>query len=347
MLSIQEILDKTVIQRKNIRHALNAVTESSGWHPEDASLYAGLKSADEYEIRETMKQLNLAEILAFASSNTGADDLVAAKLHDTLIYAARDYDIAPQIGYVVNKWEGGNLKVQVTVDGSYTPKPFVSGGKLNEVNASFVYAELKPEAYGIPILAGADMIDDQEYGIIQWHVEKAAAATAQKSSQLALAALIAASDGDGTLNSGNSGDAANTKWTGASTTGIDTAYIANGVDNFKSDSIITTTTSWADSIYSTIPAGTVVSAATKPTFDFNVAGLNVMIWHNAADLTSAASKLMTMVFDSKNALLTGRKRWMEIKNFSNPMEDIAGAVVSFRQDSVTLYRDAVFKITET
>jgi len=344
MLSFQDILAKTTEQRRQIRESLDHVKGDNGWHPEDSNLYEGLNATDTAEVKAALDSMTLAEVLEKGSTAMGADTLVATKLHDTLIYAARPYDICPEIGYVISKWEGGDLGINITVDGSYMPKPFV-GGKL-EVNASFVKATVAPVSYGIPIVAGKDVVEDQEYSIIQWHAEKAAAAIGEKASQMAIAVLIAAADGDGTLNGGNSGDAGNTKWTGATTTGIDTAYTQNGTDGFKSNSIITSPTAWMDGIYSTIPAGTVVSGPKRSTFDFNIAGIDLMIWPSDADLT-AGGKLLTMVFDSRNAILTGRKRWLEIKNFSNPIEDIAGAVVSFRQDSVTLYKDAISKITET
>ena len=60
----------------------------------------------------------------------------------------------------------------------------------------------------------------------------------------------------------------------------------------------------------------------------------------------AMTKCVSIVFDRNNALLTGRKRWMEIKNYADPINDLSGAVVSFRQDSITLYNDSICVITE-
>jgi hypothetical protein len=53
------------------------------------------------------------------------------------------------------------------------------------------------------------------------------------------------------------------------------------------------------------------------------------------------------MFDKAYALLTGRKRWMRIENYSNPVRDLKGAVVTFRQDSVSIYNDSIGVITET
>src|SRR3990170_8675740 len=182
MLSFQDVLNKTAEQRIRIRESLQQTSDEKGWHPTDSNLYEGLNAADTAEVKAALDSMTLAEVLEKGSTAMGADVLVATKLHDTLIYAARPYDICPEIGYVVTKWKGGDLGVNITVDGSYVPKPFV-GGKL-EVNASFVKATLTPVSYGIPILAGEDMIEDQEYSIVQWHVEKAAAACGEKASQM-------------------------------------------------------------------------------------------------------------------------------------------------------------------
>ena len=61
---------------------------------------------------------------------------------------------------------------------------------------------------------------------------------------------------------------------------------------------------------------------------------------------TAMTDCITMVFDRGSALLTGRKHWLKLENYSHPIEDLSGAVVSARQDSVTLYDDSICKITE-
>ena len=52
------------------------------------------------------------------------------------------------------------------------------------------------------------------------------------------------------------------------------------------------------------------------------------------------------MFDKNNALLSGRKRWMRIEKYSEPVKDLAGATVTFRQDSVNVYADSSATITE-
>jgi len=348
MLSFQDILSKTTEQRRRIRESLDHVNNEQGWHPQDSNLYEGLNAADTAEVKAALDSMTLAEVLEKGSTAMGADTLVATKLHDTLIYAARPYDICPEIGYVVNKWEGGNLDVNITVDGSYIPKPFV-GGKL-EVNASFVKATVAPVAYGIPILAGEDMIEDQEYSIVQWHVEHAAQACGEQASELAIAVLKAAADGDGVLNTEAATLNAMTE------TDVSNAKKANGTDGFTSNTFLISDVSYAPLDVGREVAGGaagdyyVVSPATyrMPAEGFNEVrlGLDVLL-NDSPLLKTNGTNAYSVVFDRNNALLTGRKRWLELKNFSNPIEDIAGAVVSFRQDSVSLYKDAICLITES
>jgi len=57
--------------------------------------------------------------------------------------------------------------------------------------------------------------------------------------------------------------------------------------------------------------------------------------------------LVTVVFDKDYALLSGRKRWLRIENYSDPIRDLVGATVTARQDSVTIYDDSIAVITET
>ena len=56
---------------------------------------------------------------------------------------------------------------------------------------------------------------------------------------------------------------------------------------------------------------------------------------------------ISIIFDRRAALLTGRKRWLRMENYADPVRDLGGVVVSCRQDSVTLYDDAIYVLTET
>jgi hypothetical protein len=72
------------------------------------------------------------------------------------------------------------------------------------------------------------------------------------------------------------------------------------------------------------------------------------VLHDEADARGATfTECVTIVFDRTVAILTGRKRWMRIENFVNPMQDLEGAVVSSRQDTISMYDDSIYVLTET
>ena len=344
MLSFQEIMAKTEVQRKSIRETLQTGT----YHPESASLYDGLGAAAHFEVKQTLDRMSLAEVLVKGSSVMGGDAIIAAKVHDTLVYAAKSSDICELIGYVVTQWEGADLTVDIAVDGSYVPKKATSYGAGADVNPTFTYATVTPVTYTLPIVIGGDLAEDQNFGLAQWHVEKAGEACGYKAGELALTVLKAAPDGDGTLNTA-AGGADETTYAH-----FLQAVANNGNDQFISNAAILTPEAWRHSMGATA-AGIPAAQARRPIpegFDFTIQNVAVKyaaypILHAASDMAGAAfTDCVTLVFDRGNSLLTGRKRWLEIKEFSNPVEDLAGAVVSFRQDSVTLYKDSICVLTE-
>ena len=351
MLNFKEVLDKTVPQRKQIEEVLNKRT----YHPEDANLYEGLKQADAYEIKQTLDKMSLAEVLvkAVTTDAAGAIYLVPTKVHDTLIFWTRQYDVCPLIGQVVDTWEGGDLGVKIAVDGSYTPKQFSSTGRIPDEEAKFVSANLSPESYGIRLSIGNDLIEDQKFGLIEWHIQQAAKAIGEQASDLAITILKTAPDGDGTLNSGTSGDADETRFTDGTTTDIVNATRENSRDKFVSDTLLTTGEAWGHSI--STQAVEVGNGLIPPAIGYQakIGLLDVLInnspsLHASTDALEAAfTNCVSIVFSRNNSILTGRKRWLEMKNYSDPVNDLAGATVSYRQDTISLYKDAIYVLTET
>jgi hypothetical protein len=354
MFSIQEVMSKTAEQRKEIMHCLESVSNEAGWHPEDANIYKGLPTTDQLQIKETLDRLSLAEILMIGQTTPHADYLVATKLYDTLIYASKKYDLCPLISAaMVEPWQGGNLTVTIAKDGTYAPKKFVGGGKLKEIQPSFTQNTLKPEGYGIPILGGEDLIEDEQFGIVQWNVMQAAKAVGKRATDIALKTLKTGTGGDGTVNSHAAGSGT-TVWAGSAGSDVVSAVLGVAEDEFNANTLVATGSAWGDALgnYS----GTVAWHPLEPLPGYNlkVGTLDVLLsnspdLHDSGDIWPGAAftKNVTLVFDRDNALMTGRKRWMEIKNYSDPVNDIGGAVVSFRQANICLYNDSIFVLTES
>ena len=280
--------------------------------------------------------------------------MVPDKIHDDLVYKSQETDKVPYISaQVVNGWQGGDLKVDIVcdhadaaTDQAYIAHEFSSGGKLPTSTGSTTQATLAPKSFGIAIRVGQDLIEDASWEMVEYHVTRAAYAMGEKATSLALIVLNTPPDGWGTLNTAASGNSQETKWMGATTAGISEAIAANLDDGWISDTIVTTGKAWTKSISETLPVGSTFLPV-KPGFHHCVNNMDILLHTNAADIYTTSVRHHTLVFSRKNAMLTGRKRWMQINNYAEPVRGLAGAVVSARQDSVTLYKDAVYKIIET
>ena len=357
MISLQETIEKTKPQLKHIREVMD---KGKGWHPDDASIYTGLGLADKFAVRETLRTVTIRQLIEFLGKGTTLGDyLVADKVHDTLVLAANITDLAPLINaQVINGWEGGDLIVNVTDEAEYVPHFTVAGAKAPSETQSAVKCTLSPKTFTLNMPIGMDLEEDTGFALVDHHVEQAAKAVGRLSTDMMLTVLKAGPDGVGT---------ANTEAGAADQTQIDdviTAMEANGRDEFPSNTMILTNEAWQHSLYD----GQVVGGAAgdygvtytqfKPPaagFDFNYMTLDTK-WCNSPALHAAMpgtdtpggamTNCVTLVFDRKAALLTGRKRWMKLENYFDPVKDLAGAVVSCRQDSVSLYKDACCTITE-
>ena len=350
------MLDKTELQRKQIRWSM----EKEGcWHPELANLYMGQKRSIQREISETLRKIPLRKIVEFlVKSGTadvaGAAYLVPNKIHDLLIHAAKRFDIVPQISMrVVEGWEGGDLVVDIAKEAQYKPHSFGSGGEIAHETVDTEKATLKPEAFGIVAEITDELIEDNQFDIIEWHIEQAGKAMGRYASDLALAVLKAAPDGDGTANAGATAGADTTLWTEV-LTGVDGV----GEDSFLANTMVVTPEAWHHSIVTEANATTrmpldgLIPQPIAEGFDMKAQMLDTLFstspqLHDADDAAEAAfTTCVTLIFDRFNTLLTGRKRWLQLENYSEPIQDLAGVVISARQDSVTIFKDANYTLTE-
>lgn len=359
MLSLKEITDKTADNLKQIE----ATMDSWGkFHPdmetpehEKCTIYNGLNPAEQHEIRETLRAIPLREFLAKAGTTTltSGDYLVPDKVHDELLFYSRLTDACPLIGQVVNDWSGGDLLVDIVNDATYEAHEFDSGGQLQSETAETTQATLSPKSFGVFPRIANDLIEDANFGLVEWHLQKAAMACGDKATSLALTVLITPPDGWGTLNSSATGDADETKLTNGTTSDVINAIRKLGDDRWVADTLVTTPEAWGHSIsmqalptgWDTFPPS---EGYTNKIGQLDVLQLTNAELHASTDLEEAAfTNCITLVFSRLNAMLTGRKRWLQISNYANPVRDLAGATLTCRQDSVTLYKDAVYKLTET
>jgi hypothetical protein len=341
MYSIQEMLSKTEQQRKQIE---DWVDSHNTFHPLDASIFTGLNHADTFELYESIHNTPLKEFIGKGGPQ-GADYLAFDKIHDTMISASRVYDQVPLMSaYMVEGWKGADLKVPIAKDSSYKALGFQAGGAVGQGIETVLQATLTPKSLSCRIDIGNDLVEDNAFDLIEWQLANFGKAIGYAATRAAIDVLLAAPDGDGTKGASATGDAGNTKWTGGATASVDTAMISLATNDWKANTLLTTGTCLGDSILGT--AANIQRMAPLPGFDFKLDILDVLI-NNSGSMTSAASKLMTCIFDRNNALLTGRKRWLQLENMNCPRRDLSELNVSARQDSVSLYKDSIYVLTET
>lgn len=356
MLSIQEIVDKTQPQLKQIEATMDSWAQ---FHPDiktpektRCTIFDASKPALNAELKQSLHAIPLKEILV--SGIAGAAYLVPDKLHEELIFYSKQTDICPLIGRVVSGWQGGNLNVTIVERETYTAKEFVSAGaEIPDSTVESVQATITPKSFAVNAQISNDMLENAAYDLIEYHISKAAQAIGTKATSLALTVLATATDGVGTLNSALSGDADETKFTGGTTTDLVTAIRKLGDDKCTPNTIVCTNEVWGHSLgVQAVPAGWTNLAPTEG-YTLHMGFMDVLLnnspeLHDSTDDVGATmTNCITLIFDRNNAILTGRKRWLRIDNYANPIEDISGAVISARQDSVTLYNDNIYKITET
>jgi len=350
MLNLQELLDKTRFQGKEIQECL----DKGSWHPEDASIFQGLKREDRLEVKDTLDNLSLSELLLRTGALTtgglqGGNYLIANKVHDTLMMGANQYDIAPLVSReIVSGWKGADLTVAIGLEGTYVATEVGSAGLSPEGGGGVVAATITPKTYKINLPVTNDMLEDNAFGLIEMYTKLAGQACGRKSTSLILYILINAPDGDGNLNT-QAASADETTYAQ-----LLAGHALNGNDLFISDTLIITPESWRHSVGATASGlpGITTQALVPTGFAMKLQTMDVIfntdpLMHDSADLAGAAmTACKTLVFDRKSALLTGRKRWLQIEEFSNWQTDLEHAVISFRQDSVTLYKDSICLITE-
>jgi len=330
---------------------------------------AEMKQADRTAIMESVRKIPLPHMIHefIARSGTtgiaGAAYLITTKIYTTLFDSAVGEDRCAWLsinGTIIpaDQIGGTTMKVDILEDDSYVVHPFASGGQMPTETVKTVQATLDfSTTYGINFRITNDLIEDSQFELIDMHVRNAGREMGEFATNLALAVLKTATDGDGTVNGGASGDANETKFTGATTTDLaDLDHLIQN-DGYTPNKIVLTHEAWYHSIVTT--AFIAASTYSEPwAHDAIVNGaakkmLNCECWYSknktlyTLETDGTWDDCVTIMFDDRYALLTGRKRWLRIENYSEPVRDLVGAAITMRQDSVTVYDDSIGVITET
>ncbi len=316
-----------------------------------------IKQADYAELKESIKNIPLREFLARSGTTgiAGAAYLVPTKIHQIMFDSAVLADITNDISITIipaDQIPGTTHKVDIAIDDSYVPKPFLSGGQIPTETIATTQATLDfSESFGVNFRITNDLIEDNQFDLIEMHIRNAGREMGEYAANLAAYVMITSTDGDGTLNTEAAGADVTTF------TDVMNARDANIQDGYISDTFLgshhlifdeiakdTTYTQDADEWRTElIKTGFAPFLGLKPILS------EITTLSHSTGLASATAyeDLNSFVFAKDYALLTGRKRWLRMEKYSDPVRDLVGAVVSSRQDSVTVYNDSICKITET
>jgi hypothetical protein len=297
-----------------------------------------------------------------ASSGTagiaGAYYLIPVKLWDEMATEAADVDIVAGISKVMLGPEdiaGTTMKVDIAKDGQYIVNVSSSGAIAPTETIETVQATLNfSDIYTINFRLANDLIEDAQFDLVDLHVREAGRQIGDDASNRAITIMGTAPDGDGTINTCTSTTNDVTKWYDATAVNDDIldAIGLNAADGFSSDLLITTKHAMLNSIIETAGVGAGNETTCYNDFMHNgwptkLGPLNVF-YNDGAYLSVAAAytNALSVVGTKNYSIMSGRKRWMRLEKYSEPVRDLQGAVVSYRQDSVSLFKDSITLYTE-
>lgn len=291
---------------------------------------------------------HLKEFLASSGSTgiAGAYYLIPVKIYDQMQTEAVTTDKVAALSKAVLGAEGvpgTTMKVDIAKDGSYIFNETSSGAIAPTETIETVQATLDlTPIYAINFRIGNDLIEDSKFDLISLHVSEAGRQAGEKATDLAFTVLYTATDGDGTNNQITS-DQAYTEWASDGSHTIEDAINLNIIDGYVPDTLAMTHAAFLYNIKGT--AGIAYNEAAVNNswitggYPTQLGGMNI-VW---VDTDYAVNTIThrAAVFTKEFALLSARKRWLRVENYSEPVKDLTGAVISFRQDSVTLYDDSI------
>jgi len=357
--NLQEVLAITEEPRKQVRETLN----SGFFHPTDASIYKGLKEDDKAATKELLDRASLSKLIQEYLGASGTTDIAGAaylipdKIYDILFTAAAETDLVPQASNIVT-CPGSSLKVDVEVDGQFVAHYSGGGGAFPTETMEPTQVTITPKLFGIRPEINNELIEDSQFDLIEVHLRRAAEQMGEFSSHQFLARLITGNHGDGTQNA---------LTTGAATTtdlgDLLDAFALNLEDGFVSDVFIIGPGPVSDILQDASAAiysdqfhtkwsmnGAPIIADAGSMFFGTFLGMKGYI--NPVNRSSGdgalylSSKWHSFVLNKANASLAVRKRWLKMENYSDPVRDLVGAVISARQEASCIYNDASCEITE-
>ena len=209
-------------------------------------------------------------------------------------------------------------------------------------------------AFGINFRITNDLIEDSQFDLIEMHLRNAGREMGEFASNEALTIMYAPASGDGTLNINAATGAADctTFVGGGATQDVRSCIRANLADGYISDTMAVTHEAMLNSILFTIglqyQESMVWNEFAHGTWPTRLAGMNIVYADTDIMTTNKAqTDCKTLIFAKEYALISGRKRWLRIEKYSDPIRDLVGATITARQDSKAVYRDSIAYMYES
>jgi len=315
--------------------------------------------SDMLNMAATLRNVPLKEFVDKSGAMTGAglqgvNYLIPIKIYDILFTSAIATDIVAQMSRVLMgpaELPGTTCNVDFVTNNVFNPTPYSSGGKMPESNLTISQAVLDfSTCFGLHIPIGYSMIEDSQWSLMERSLEEAGKEMGEYATNAALTILYTAPDGDGTQGHGHTNSTSLTLFQGGTVDVEDAmAYILG--QGYTPNTVITSPhCGWHTIVttpynYAEPWAGNLMANGLPS----RMAGMD-MLYTIASYIapTTAATPLngKTIVIDKQYALISGRKRWLKIDKYTDPIQDLVGATISSRQDSVTIQKNSCFTISE-
>lgn len=377
--SLQEIVSKTKANLKEIERNMDAThggfhpREASIYtglkDADKAGIYETLRSVS---LKELVLGLNLREYYgnrltefmghsgALTTGSTGwagAHYLIPDKIYAELFENARGPDITPLVSNIVDT-PGSYLKIDVEKDRTFKPHFVGSGGEAPDETLDTTQESITPRLFNINIAVTNEMVEDAMFDTIETHVRIAGKAMGEFSTLMCLFPIM--DDHSAGATTYRIEGAYNAVAAGGAYCYISDLFEAEGQnaqDGFTSDVAIipphgpsTTLMGESNKTWWMAQDQIAVNLASNPIT--NIGGMDIVrVFHQTIGLDEAArnqyyatlsvsNNWHTLVLNKTYGIQTVRKRWLKIENYSDPIKDLVGAVVSARQGHLVAYADA-------
>lgn len=379
--SLQEILTKTEQTRKEVESQLDQSKPS--FHPLDGSIYTGLNDADKAGIYETLRSVSLGELLwklklteYFGPSTTlttgttaaaGAPYVIPDKIYADLHEDARGTDLTPSISNMKPDVPGATLKIDCENRDAFLPKFTSSGGEGPTETIAITQGTITPRTFSISPAITQDMIEDSQFDLMETHLRIAARAMGDWSTKMCLFPVM--DDHRASATTYRIVGDYNTVSAGGAYTYVSDlleAEEALALDGHPGDVFVLPSSGGTSTFFKGEGAGTPIPSLDILKMNFNGAeslgsAMGIPIYRVINDGTAAgkwasganqyyaglySTHWHALLMNKKDGIQTVRKRWLRIENYSDPIKDLKGAVISSRQGHLVAHADAVCVISQ-